>query len=102
MVGKHQKEHGKVGPRNFLCRNLLVGYYNEKLVSGISVSIFKSKAKIDKKNIARISPTNSIIDPTCSSSRTEEINLVNVPKERRTYCKDMKCRKFALHKVTQY
>ena len=79
-----------------------MGYYNEKLVPGISVSIFKSRTKIAKKNIARISPTKSIIDPTCSSSRTEEINLVNVPKERRTYCEDKKCRKHALHKVTQY
>jgi large subunit ribosomal protein L44e len=28
--------------------------------------------------------------------------MVNVPKERRTYCKGKKCRKHQLHKVTQY
>ncbi len=27
---------------------------------------------------------------------------VNVPKERRTYCKGKKCRKHTVHKVTQY
>ena len=27
---------------------------------------------------------------------------VNVPKERRTYCKSKKCRKHTVHKVTQY
>jgi large subunit ribosomal protein L44e len=28
--------------------------------------------------------------------------MVNVPKERRTYCKGKKCQKHTLHKVTQY
>ena len=28
--------------------------------------------------------------------------MVNVPKERRTYCKGKKCRKHTTHKVTQY
>jgi ribosomal protein L44E len=28
--------------------------------------------------------------------------MVNVPKERRTYCKGKKCNKHTLHKVTQY
>lgn len=28
--------------------------------------------------------------------------MVNVPKERRTFCKSKKCRKHTLHKVTQY
>jgi len=27
---------------------------------------------------------------------------VNVPKQRRTFCKGKKCRKHTLHKVTQY
>ena len=27
---------------------------------------------------------------------------VNVPKQRRTFCKGTKCRKHTLHKVTQY
>merc|ERR1711915_170656 len=29
-------------------------------------------------------------------------NMVNIPKERRTYCKDKKCLKHTLHRVTQY
>ena len=29
-------------------------------------------------------------------------NMVNVPKERRTFCKGGKCKKHTLHKVTQY
>lgn len=28
--------------------------------------------------------------------------MVNVPKERRTFCKGDKCKKHTLHKVTQY
>ena len=28
--------------------------------------------------------------------------MVNVPKERKTYCKSKKCRKHQMHKVTQY
>lgn len=28
--------------------------------------------------------------------------MVNVPKERRTYCKGKKCTKHTVHKVTQY
>ena len=28
--------------------------------------------------------------------------MVNVPKERKTFCKGKKCRKLTLHKVTQY
>ena len=28
--------------------------------------------------------------------------MVNVPKERKTYCKGKKCNKHTLHKVTQY
>ncbi|EGB05663.1 ribosomal protein L44 [Aureococcus anophagefferens] len=28
--------------------------------------------------------------------------MVNVPKERKTYCKAKKCRKHTTHKVTQY
>ena len=28
--------------------------------------------------------------------------MVNVPKERNTYCKGKKCRKHTAHKVTQY
>ena len=28
--------------------------------------------------------------------------MVNVPKERKTYCKGKKCRKHRIHKVTQY
>ena len=28
--------------------------------------------------------------------------MVNVPKERKTYCKGKKCSKHTLHKVTQY
>ena len=28
--------------------------------------------------------------------------MVNVPKERKTYCKGKKCGKHTLHKVTQY
>lgn len=28
--------------------------------------------------------------------------MVNVPKQRRTFCKSSKCKKHTLHKVTQY
>jgi large subunit ribosomal protein L44e len=28
--------------------------------------------------------------------------MVNVPKQRKTFCKGQKCRKHTLHKVTQY
>lgn len=28
--------------------------------------------------------------------------MVNIPKERKTYCKGKKCKKHTLHKVTQY
>lgn len=28
--------------------------------------------------------------------------MVNVPKERRTFCKGKKCKKHTVHKVTQY
>lgn len=28
--------------------------------------------------------------------------MVNVPKERKTYCSNRKCNKHAVHKVTQY
>lgn len=28
--------------------------------------------------------------------------MVNIPKERRTYCKGKKCQKHTIHKVTQY
>jgi large subunit ribosomal protein L44e len=28
--------------------------------------------------------------------------MVNVPKQRRTFCKDRNCKKHTLHKVTQY
>ena len=28
--------------------------------------------------------------------------MVNIPKERKTFCKSKKCRKHTLHKVTQY
>ena len=30
------------------------------------------------------------------------LQMVNVPKERNTYCKGKKCRKHTTHKVTQY
>ena len=32
----------------------------------------------------------------------EVIKMVNVPKERKTFCKGKKCGKHTLHKVTQY
>ena len=28
--------------------------------------------------------------------------MVNMPKERRTFCKDAKCKKHTIHKVSQY
>ena len=28
--------------------------------------------------------------------------MVNMPKERRTYCKGKKCQKHTVHKITQY
>ncbi|KAL7333038.1 40s ribosomal protein L44e [Mucor circinelloides] len=31
-----------------------------------------------------------------------ELNMVNIPKTRNTYCKGSKCRKHTPHKVTQY
>ncbi|KAL7333039.1 40s ribosomal protein L44e, variant 2 [Mucor circinelloides] len=33
---------------------------------------------------------------------TVELNMVNIPKTRNTYCKGSKCRKHTPHKVTQY
>ena len=30
------------------------------------------------------------------------IKMVNIPKERKTFCKGKKCKKHTLHKVTQY
>merc|ERR1711893_204659 len=33
---------------------------------------------------------------------TKYHKMVNVPKQRRTYCKAKGCRKHTLHKVTQY
>lgn len=30
------------------------------------------------------------------------VQMVNVPKERRTFCKSTKCSKHTVHKVTQY
>ncbi|CBJ32132.1 conserved unknown protein [Ectocarpus siliculosus] len=32
----------------------------------------------------------------------DQEEMVNVPKERRTYCKDKRCNKHTVHKVTQY
>ncbi|XP_028113736.1 60S ribosomal protein L44-like [Camellia sinensis] len=31
-----------------------------------------------------------------------DLDLVNVPKTKKTYCKSKECRKHTLHKVTQY
>merc|ERR1711982_147248 len=36
------------------------------------------------------------------SSDSSLINMVNVPKTRKTFCKGKDCRKHTLHKVTQY
>ncbi|KAI0978182.1 hypothetical protein GJ496_011492 [Pomphorhynchus laevis] len=32
----------------------------------------------------------------------KQIKMVNVPKQRKTYCRGRSCRKHTLHKVTQY
>merc|ERR1711956_10016 len=34
--------------------------------------------------------------------RKYPVNMVNVPKTRKTFCKGTKCRKHTQHKVTQY
>jgi len=34
--------------------------------------------------------------------RAGKVRMVNVPKERKTFCKGKKCGKHTLHKVTQY
>merc|ERR1711872_532639 len=36
------------------------------------------------------------------SSDSSLVNMVNVPKTRKTFCKGNGCRKHTLHKVTQY
>jgi len=38
----------------------------------------------------------------CGVRTTLTASKVNVPKQRRTFCKGKKCRKHTLHKVTQY
>merc|ERR1711976_981808 len=35
-------------------------------------------------------------------SAENKTKMVNVPKARKTFCKGKKCRKHAVHKVTQY
>lgn len=39
------------------------------------------------------------VDTSCMSPVTSQ---VNVPKTKKTYCKNKECRKHTLHKVTQY
>ncbi|XP_058104917.1 large ribosomal subunit protein eL42-like [Magnolia sinica] len=36
------------------------------------------------------------------ASLTRRAKMVNVPKTKKTYCKNKECRKHTLHKVTQY
>merc|ERR1711924_426655 len=40
--------------------------------------------------------------PRDVAARERPGTMVNVPKERKTYCKNKKCRKHQVHKVTQY
>merc|ERR1711874_881133 len=37
-----------------------------------------------------------------TNHRAKSVNMVNVPKTRRTYCKGKDCKKHTQHKVTQY
>ncbi|KAE8999445.1 hypothetical protein PR002_g18449 [Phytophthora rubi] len=37
-----------------------------------------------------------------SSKRQTSATMVNMPKERRTFCKGKKCQKHTVHKITQY
>ncbi|KAL7690958.1 putative ribosomal protein L44e [Plasmopara halstedii] len=60
----------------------------------------KSTAQI---NIVR--PVASVRAPETAFSsliKYTSVTMVNMPKERRTFCKDKKCRKHTVHKITQY
>ncbi|KAI3805478.1 hypothetical protein L1987_27899 [Smallanthus sonchifolius] len=46
--------------------------------------------------VVRLSPSSS------SSVSRRSSAMVNVPKTKKTYCKNKECRKHTLHKVTQY
>ena len=49
---------------------------------------------------ARFEPRSSA--QAAAAGRDAQGRMVNVPKERKTYCKNKKCRKHQVHKVTQY
>ena len=49
---------------------------------------------------ARFEPRSST--QAAAAGRDAQGRMVNVPKERKTYCKNKKCRKHQVHKVTQY
>ena len=50
----------------------------------------------------KLSDKGFIIGITKTKHWSYIIRMVNVPKERKTYCKGKKCGKHTLHKVTQY
>ena len=59
------------------------------------------------RELERRSPRERFLTPSftqaAGDAREGRVGrMVNVPKERKTYCKNKKCRKHQVHKVTQY
>jgi len=44
----------------------------------------------------------SVHSPAQNSYPPVDSKMVNIPKERKTFCKGDKCKKHTMHKVTQY
>ncbi|KAL9261571.1 Large ribosomal subunit protein eL42z/eL42y-like protein, partial [Drosera capensis] len=43
-----------------------------------------------------------VLEVLRKSRNKKALNMVNVPKTKKTYCKNKECKKHTVHKVTQY
>jgi hypothetical protein len=57
---------------------------------------------VDLEPIPRPTVQQSVHSPAQNSYPPIDSKMVNIPKERKTFCKDKKCKKHTMHKVTQY
>jgi hypothetical protein len=50
----------------------------------------------------RIAADANLITTTPTDDRRKSPTMVNIPKTRKTYCRNSKCNKHTLHRVAQY
>ena len=98
--------NGRNRPFGAMCCEFWVGRTCE-IMAEPCVWVGKQRQKGRASNLPfSFSPASAFLPPPSllffEAFDTSKQTMVNVPKTRRTYCRDRKCQTHTLHKVTQY